>query len=56
MKGAGSRQALHICLLFLTAMIWQLRKCLPKYFSFSLFDADPSFNIAILRYLFLCFN
>ncbi|WP_294481525.1 hypothetical protein [uncultured Victivallis sp.] len=35
---------------FLTAMIWQLRKCLPKYFSFSLFDADPSFNIVLNNY------
>ena len=34
----------------LTSMIWQLRKCLPKNFNFSLFDTDPTFNMVLNNY------
>ncbi len=35
---------------FLTSMIWQLRKYLPRYFNFSLFDTDPAFNMVLNNY------
>lgn len=35
---------------FLTSMVWQLRKYLPRYFNFSLFDTDPAFNMVLNNY------
>lgn len=35
---------------FLTSMIWQLRKNLPRYFNYSLFDTDPVFNMVLNNY------
>ena len=35
---------------FLTSMIWELRKSLPKYFNFSIYDTDPSFNMVLNNY------
>ena len=35
---------------FLTSMVWQLRKKLPRFFNFSLFDTDPAFNMVLNNY------
>ena len=39
----------------LTTMLWQVRKCLPKYFEFNLGDVDASFNSVINEYESLLF-
>ncbi len=35
---------------FLTTMLWQLRKCLPKYFEYNLGDVEASFNSVLNQY------
>jgi len=35
---------------FLTTMLWQLRKCLPSHFAFTLGDVDSSFNSVLNEY------
>ena len=40
---------------FLTTMLWQARKCLPRYFEFNIADVDSSFNSVINEYESLLF-
>ena len=40
---------------FLTTMLWQIRKCLPKCFEFNIGDVDASFNSVINEYESLLF-
>ena len=41
---------------FLTTMLWQIRKFLPKYLEFNLADADSSFNSVVNNYEMLLFQ
>ena len=35
---------------FLTSMIWQLKKNLPRYYNFTISDTDPAFNVVLNNY------